>query len=156
MNDNAGSQEKPAWMNCVVDREIAPAADDGWGDEVGTGGYNAQARIEADPNIIYNPQGLTPAERRDFKWDRAQRATEALQNKSDNAWQTDDSKVHKSPSKSQKGTSKKGDAVDEWTTVGSVGRGRAKQRTHDTFDNFAQGISGALPNVAPMGRGRGR
>jgi len=159
--DIATSEAKPAWANCVG--EIAPPAatgggDEDWGDEVGTGGYDPNARIEADPNLIYNPQGLTPAERRNYKLDRNYRAAEALQNKQPEVRSKHSGHYKENSPKAQSKNSKaKKGGDDEWTTVGgNVGRGRAKQRTNDSFDNFAQGISGALPNVAPIGRGRGR
>ena len=138
--------------------------DDNWDDDAGTGGYDPSAKVENNPELIYNPQGLTRAQKRDFRHDRGQKASDRQQQ----GVYTDDWGSNPLGQRVQQpkkhvnvvvDTAKTSNVdADEWTTV-PVGRGRGKRRPQDSavFDNVVRGLSEALPPpVAPLGRGKGR
>jgi len=172
-DDIQASEAAPSWTGAVqpnvldVCARVGGTTDENWDDECGTGGYDTEAKVEKNPELIYNKQGLSRSQKRAFRHERAERACEQQrQGWTAGAAAVDDwdesekpQKLNSPKKKSDSGAVAQAVSSDDWTTVpSSKGRGRAQRKPQESavFDNIARGLSGTLPAVEPKGRGRGR
>lgn len=153
---------KPFVPNSVITVPIIPVCGDeeNWDDDPGEGGgYDPQLKVETDASLIYNKQGMSKAQRRDFAIERRRQADEqkrggGLSDRTFN--QAQQAAPRWSSAAAQPRVNK---SSDEWTTVqpspSRAGRGRAKVQDASAFNDLAA-MASAMPNVVPVGRGRGR
>ena len=81
-DDIQSSEAAPAWTGAVQPNVLDVCArvgfggttDENWDDECGTGGYDIEAKVENNPDLIYNKQGLSRSQKRAFRHERAERA----------------------------------------------------------------------------------
>jgi hypothetical protein len=74
-------EEEPEWKRCVLPRrpDVGGSSaghfdEEDWDKEPDVPTYNPMNKVMANPNILYNIQGKTKVERRDFRQDRRFRA----------------------------------------------------------------------------------
>lgn len=150
-------------VGAVVSGPDNPVPDDeNWDDDPAEGGgYDPMQKIENDANLIYNKQGMTKAQRRNYTLERRRQAEEQ---RDYGGWEPPAQKRHDNAAQSAKPlSSKNGD--DCWWSVQprptkAAGRGRgrgSKVQDTTTFSDMAASMASAMPTgVVPIGRGRGR
>ena len=85
VSSSSEPEKKPGWMNLVDDSALRRKPDpdeENWDDEWQET-YDPMEKINSNPNIMHNPQGLTQSQRRDYAHNRKMQSEGATANDDD-------------------------------------------------------------------------